>query len=52
MGGTTIRAALEGSAALARLALTECPIVGQWELAGALVSALIARDPQHLGYLR
>jgi 6-phospho-beta-glucosidase len=49
---TTIRAALEGSAALARLALTEYPIVGQWELAGALVSALIASDPQHLGYLR
>jgi 6-phospho-beta-glucosidase len=48
---TTIRAALEGSAALARLALTEYPIVGQWELAGDLVSALIASDSQHLGYL-
>jgi 6-phospho-beta-glucosidase len=48
---TTIRAALESSAALARLALTEYPIVGQWELAADLVSALIASDPQHLGYL-
>jgi 6-phospho-beta-glucosidase len=49
---TTIRAALEGSAALAQLALTEYPIVGQWELARDLVRALIASDPEHLGYLR
>ncbi len=49
---TAIRAALDGSAALARLALTEYPIVGQWELAGELVQALIASDPRHLGYLR
>jgi 6-phospho-beta-glucosidase len=49
---TTIRSALEGSAALARLALTEYPIVGQWELAGDLIKALIASDPRHLGYLR
>jgi len=49
---TLIRAALTGSAALARLALLENPIVGQWELACKLVDASIAADPEGLGYLR
>lgn len=49
---TVIRAALEGSSALAQLAMLECPIIGQWELAGKLMGALIAADPDGLGYLR
>ncbi len=49
---SAIRAAVEGSAAMARLALLECPIVGQWEVAREIVDALIAADPEHLGYLR
>ncbi len=49
---TAIRAALSGSAGLAQLALLEYPIVGQWELAGELVAALVAADPEHLGYLK
>ena len=47
-----IRASLAGSASLARLALMEYPIVGQWELAGRVLDALIAADPEHLGCLR
>jgi 6-phospho-beta-glucosidase len=46
-----IRASLAGSAQLARLALMECPIVGQWEIAGRVLDALIASDPEGLGYL-
>ena len=42
---TIIEAALQGSARLAQLALMEYPIIGQWELAGELVRALIASDP-------
>ena len=49
---TAIRAALEGSAALAQLALLDYPIVGQWELAGDVVRSLKAADPANLGYLR
>ena len=49
---TIIEAALQGSARLAQLALMEYPIMGQWELAGELVRALIASDPEHLGYLK
>jgi 6-phospho-beta-glucosidase len=49
---TTIRAAFEGSGMQARLAMMEYPIIGQWELAGDLLAALLAADPQHLGYLR
>jgi 6-phospho-beta-glucosidase len=49
---TLIRAALSGSAALARLALLENPIVGEWELSLKLVQALRTADPDHLGYLR
>lgn len=49
---TTIRAALEQSRALARLAMLEYPAIGQWELAGELIDALITADPLNLGYLR
>ena len=49
---TTIRAALSGSAALAQLAMLENPIIGQWELAGRLMAAMKAADPEHLGYLK
>ncbi|MBZ5585855.1 MAG: 6-phospho-beta-glucosidase [Acidobacteriia bacterium] len=49
---TTIRAALAGSAALAQLALLEYPIVGDWELAGAVLKEMIEADPEHLGYLK
>ena len=48
---TIIRAALEKSTRLAALALLENPIVGDWELAGSLVEALIRSDPEGLGYL-
>ncbi len=48
---TAIRAALEKSGALARLALMEYPIVGQWELACELCNALAKSDPEYLGYL-
>lgn len=47
-----IRASLEGSRDVARLALMHNPIVGQWEIAGRLLDALIAGDPEGLGYLR
>jgi hypothetical protein len=30
----------------------ECPIVGGWEPAGELLDALIAADPENLGYLQ
>jgi 6-phospho-beta-glucosidase len=49
---TTIRAACRGSGALAQLAMLEYPIIGQWELAGKLRAALVAGDPEHLGYLK
>ena len=49
---TTIRAAECGSGALAQLAMLEYPIIGEWELAGKLRAALVAGDPEHLGYLR
>jgi 6-phospho-beta-glucosidase len=49
---TTIRAAAFGSRALAQLAMTENPIIGQWELAGRLVESLVKSDPVHLGYLQ
>jgi 6-phospho-beta-glucosidase len=47
-----IRAAIEGSAALAQLAMLEYPIIGQWELAGELRNSLLESDPEHLGYLK
>jgi 6-phospho-beta-glucosidase len=46
-----ISAALNGSRAQARLALMEYPILGGWEPAGELLDALIAADPELLGYL-
>jgi len=46
-----IAASLQRSVRLARLALMECPIVGQWEVAGRTLNALVAADPQGLGYL-
>jgi 6-phospho-beta-glucosidase len=46
-----VQASLEKSRALARLALMECPIIGGWEPAGELLNALIAADPEGLGYL-
>jgi 6-phospho-beta-glucosidase len=49
---TLIRAALERSRPLARLALMQCPIVGEWDAAGRLLDSLIAADPEYLGYLR
>jgi 6-phospho-beta-glucosidase len=47
-----IHAAVTGSRAQARLAMMEYPIVGGWEPAGELLDALIAADPEGLGYLR
>jgi 6-phospho-beta-glucosidase len=49
---TVIRAVLEGSRAIAQLALLECPSIAQWELAGEVLSALTAADPEGLGHLR
>ena len=46
-----IRAAVEGSRELARLALLVYPIVGEWDPAVGVMDALIASDPRHLGYL-
>ncbi len=47
-----VQAAAEGSLPKARLALMLYPIVGEWQLAGEVLDALVASDPQHLGYLR
>ena len=47
-----IRASLSGSLQMARLALMEYPIVGQWDIASRLLDALITADPEGLGYLR
>jgi len=46
-----IRAAVEKSADLARLSLCVNPLIGDWDRATALISALIGSDPAHLGYL-
>jgi 6-phospho-beta-glucosidase len=46
-----IRAALEGSLDLAILALAVNPICGDWDRARDVVQALVAADPEHLGYL-
>jgi 6-phospho-beta-glucosidase len=48
----TIRAAVERSFELARLALLASPLIGEWELADQLLAALVGSDPEHLGYLR
>ena len=47
-----IQAAVTKSRAQARLAMMEYPIIGGWEPAGELLDALIAADPEGLGYLR
>ena len=47
-----IQAVSKGSRSLARLALMQNPIIGEWELAGRLLDRLIEADPQHLGYLK
>ena len=47
-----IRAAIEQSMELARLALLAHPLIGEWELADQVTTALINSDPEHLGYLR
>jgi 6-phospho-beta-glucosidase len=47
-----IRASLAGSVQMARLALMEYPIVGQWDIACRVLDALIAADPEALGYLK
>jgi 6-phospho-beta-glucosidase len=47
---TLIRAAVAESRTLARRALLEYPIVGQWEPAGEVLDALISGDPD-LSYL-
>lgn len=49
---TLIRASLESSLSLAQLALLEYPIVGQWEVGGAVLHSLCAHDREFLGYLR
>jgi 6-phospho-beta-glucosidase len=46
-----IRAAVEKSLELARLALLVHPLVGEWDMAGRLVETLVQSDPEHLGYL-
>jgi 6-phospho-beta-glucosidase len=48
---TSIRAALEGSRAVAQLALLEYPSIAQWEVAGELLASLAAADPEGLGNL-
>lgn len=48
---TLIRAAVEKSRSLAQRALLEYPIVAQWEIAGEVLSALIAADCD-LAYLK
>ena len=49
---TAIRAAVEGSATLAKLAMLEYPVVGDWELAGRLLESLARADPEFLGHLK
>lgn len=48
----TVRAAVEKSRSLARMALLTNPLVGEWEPAGKLTDLLIRSDPEHLGYLQ
>ena len=49
---TAIRASIEGSRALAQLALLEYPSIAQWEIAGETLSSLMAADPEGLGHLK
>lgn len=46
-----IRAAVERSPELARLALLAYPIVGEWRPAAEVLDTLVESDPQYLGYL-
>jgi 6-phospho-beta-glucosidase len=46
-----ISAAVEKSRALAQQALLVYPLIGEWEPARVMISALIESDPEHLGYL-
>ncbi len=48
---TLIRAAVEQSRSLAKLALLEYPIVGEWRPAEEVLEAMISASP-HLAYLR
>ncbi|MDQ6701050.1 MAG: 6-phospho-beta-glucosidase [Acidobacteriota bacterium] len=48
----TIRAAVEKSFDLARLALLMNPIVGQWEIAGEALREIVGGDAKGLGYLQ
>ncbi len=49
---TAIRASIEGSRVLAQLALLEYPSIAQWEIAGDVLSSLMAADPEGLCYLK
>ncbi len=49
---TIIRAALSSSHALARLAMLEYPVIGDWEVATEVLRSLCAGDPKWLGYLK
>ena len=48
----TIRAAVEKSRSLAKLALLTNPLMGEWEPASNLTDLLIESDFEHLGYLQ
>jgi 6-phospho-beta-glucosidase len=49
---TLIQAAISGSAARARLAMLEYPIIGQWELSRDVLQSLRGSDREFLGYLK
>ena len=49
---TLIQAAISGSAATARLAMLEYPIIGQWELSRDVLESLRGNDHKFLGYLQ
>jgi 6-phospho-beta-glucosidase len=49
---TMIRASIEGSRARAQLALLEYPSIAQWEIAGDVLSSLMAADPEGLRHLK
>ena len=48
---TLIDAAASGSATMARLAMLEYPLIGQWELSGEILQSLRRSDRRFLGYL-
>ena len=50
MGEPAIRAAIERSFDLARLALMVYPSIGEWSTATEILRALVKSDPEHLGY--